>query len=79
MSATSSTPALISVRSRYSLKLSPEVHHWLALGSELHHVTAAERLDQLLYEGLKRDRDAYYEREQKMRQDFAAAHHPEPE
>ncbi|MCH7665809.1 MAG: hypothetical protein IH936_07770 [Acidobacteria bacterium] len=74
MSATSSTPALISVRSRYSLKLSAQVHHWLHLGAELHHVTAAERLDQVVFEGLKRDRDRYRERERKMRQDFAAAH-----
>ena len=74
MSTTSSTPALLSVRSRYSLKLSAEVHHWLHLGAELHHVTAGERLDQLVFEGLKRDRDAYYERERNMRREFAAAH-----
>ncbi len=74
MPRTTSTPALLSVRSRYSLKLSPEVHHWLHLGAELHHVTAAERLDQIVFEGLKRDRDIYYEREQQRGQDFVAAH-----
>ena len=74
MPATTSASALVSVRSRFSLKLSPEVHHWLHLGAELHQVTAAQRLDQLLFEGLKRDRDDYYERERKIRGDVAAVH-----